>query len=349
MNPSDLLKAAGDRFSIVSAFPSALVVLYVFALVQTGAFSHRPDIRTLVLQSKHLSAGTVLLLALCVFVLALLLQPFQLSLVRLLEGYWGASRPVTVLSALVTEPRRRRFARQLEISRQGQSLEVPALAAGRRIDDQHRALREFRKKQRLKKKADAIRLRYPRTAERVLPTALGNALRSFEDTAGQRYGLETIPAFRRLHPLMSPSLAQSYAANRLQLDSAAGLCVAFVVMTLVSVPALARDGWWLAIPVGTALLAWITYRGAITSALLVGRNVTTAFDLHRHDLIRALHYAQAPDPALEYAFNIRLSRWLRGDDPNQPPAPQSMEDDYHHPPAPEDSGTVQSEPADGAP
>jgi hypothetical protein len=26
-----------------------------------------------------------------------------------------------------------------------------------------------------------------------------------------------------------------------------------------------------------------------------------------------------------------------------------MEDDYHHPPAPEDSGTVQSEPADGAP
>jgi hypothetical protein len=346
MNPFDLLRAAGDRFSIVSAFPAALVVLYIFALGLTGAFYHRPDIHNFVLHSEHLGAGTVLLLALCVFLLALLLQPFQLSLVRLLEGYWGSSRPARVLSAFVTGPRRRMFARQVEISRNGQWLEPPTPAGGRRIDEQYRALQEYRRQLRLKEKADALRLRYPRATERVLPTALGNALRSFEDTAGQRYGLETIPAFRRLHPLMSPSLARSYAANRLQLDSAAGLCVAFVVMTLVSVPVLARDGWWLAIPVGTAVLAWISYRGAITSALLMGRNVTTAFDLHRHDLIGALRYAPAPDTALEYAFNIRLSRWLRGDDPNQPPAPQSMEDDYYNPPASKGSGTVQSESSD---
>src|SRR6266567_1544345 len=348
MNPSDLLRAAGDRFSIVSAFPAALVVLEIFILVQSGAFSGRPDVHRLFVQSKHLGAGSVLLLALSVFVLALLLRPFQLSLVRLLEGYWGASRAARFINELVTRPRRRWFTTQLQRSKKGQGLKAPALASGQRLEDHDRALREFRKQRRRRAKADAVRLRYPRTADRVLPTALGNALRSFEDTAGQRYGLETIPAFRRLHPLMSDPLGRTYAANRLQLDSAASLCVAFVVMTLVAIPPLAGDGWWQTLPFGTALLAWITYRGAIASALLMGRNVTTAFDLHRHDLITALHYAPAPDPALEYAFNTRLSRWLAGDDPDNPAAPQSMADDYCHPALSADSTPAESKPADSA-
>lgn len=347
MNPSDLLRAAGDRFSVASALPAALVVLDIFFLLQSGAFSGRPDIHQLVMQSKHLGAGMLVLLALSVFVLALLLQPFQLSLVRLLEGYWGASRPAKLVAHLVIGPRRRWFTIQVQRSRK--VLQEPAEAEGQRINLHHDELRSFKKYRRLKDRADAIRLRYPRTGDRILPTALGNALRSFEDTAGQRYGLETVSAWRRLHPLMSDALAKSYATNRLQLDSSASLCVAFTVMTLVSVPPLVGDGWWQALPAATALLAWITYRGAIASALLMGRNVTTAFDLHRHDLIMALHYAPAPDPALEYAFNSRLSRWLAGDDPDQPPAPQSMADDYCHPAFSADSTPAESKPADGAP
>jgi hypothetical protein len=347
MNPSDLLRAAGDRFSIVSVFPAALVVFDVFVLVQSGAFSGRPDIHALIVQSKHLGAGTILLLALSVFVLGLMLQPFQLAMVRLLEGYWGASRPATFIFNRVAAPRRRWFATQLQLSRL--QIAEPKPVSGQRIDGYHEELREFRKRQRKKARADAVRLRYPRTVDRVLPTALGNALRSFEDTAGQRYGLETIPAFRRLYPLMSNSLSKSYADSRLQLDSAAGLCVAFFVITLVSIPPLAGDGWWQAMPAGTALLTWITYRGAIASALLMGRHVTTAFDLHRHDLIAAMRYAPAPDAALEYAFNTRLSRWLAGNDPDQRPAPQAMEDDYCHLPASADSTAAESKAANGTP
>ncbi len=347
MNPSDILRAAGDRFSVASALPAALVILDVFFLVQSGAFSGRPDIHDLVAQSKHLGAGMLVLLALSVLVLALLLQPFQLSLVRLLEGYWGTSRPAKFVAHLVIKPRRRWFTAQVQRSKK--RLPDPAEIDGQRIDLQHNKLRNFKKYRRLKDRADAIRFRYPRTADRTLPTALGNALRSFEDTAGQRYGLETVSAWRRLHPLLSESLANSYATNRLQLDSAASLCVAFIVMTLVSIPPLVGDGWWQALPAATALLAWITYRGAIASALLMGRNVTTAFDLHRHDLITALHYAPAPDPALEYAFNTRLSRWLAGDDPDKPAAPQSMADDYCHPALSADSTPAESKPADSAP
>ena len=163
-----------------------------------------------------------------------------------------------------------------------------------------------------------------------MPTALGNALRGFEDTAGQRYGLETIPAFRRLYPLLSPATAKSYTTQRLQLDAAASMCVAFIVITGASAPALFGKGWWSAFPVTAAALAWVTYRGAITSALLMGSAVTTAFDLHRHDLIKSLHYPPRQDPALEYAFNVRLSAWLSDTNPDQRPIAWSMPDDYDH-------------------
>jgi len=339
----DLSRTASDRFSIVSAFPATLVVLEVFALVQTGAFRGSPDLTKLLPKSKPLVTSTVLILALSVFVLALLLQPFQLGLVRLLEGYWGTSRAALVLSRIVSAPRRRQFSAHLDVSRK--HLEEPDLS-GRRVDEQLVAVRQFRKQQSRHARADAFRLRYPRTVDRVLPTGLGNALRSFEDTAGQRYGMETVPVFRRLHPLLSQPLMKSYSMHRLQLDSAAGLCVAFLTMTVVAVPPLIGDGWWQLTPILTLALAWMTYRGAITSALLMGGTVTTAFDLHRQDLIKALHYSPAADPALEYAFNIRLSRWLRGDDPDQPYAPQAMEDDYDHWPSLAQSNPVDSESAE---
>lgn len=347
MNPFDLLQVTGDRFSMVSLFPAVLVVLDVFALILSGAFHGEPDIGKLIQEMEHLKIGPAFLLALSVLILALLLQPFQLQMVRLLEGYWGTSPLAKLATEIVTQPRRHRFATHVERSKKWRHLDLPDPAAGQRIDDQHQALREFRKKQRLKDRADAVRRRYPRAVERVLPTALGNALRSFEDTAGQRYGLDTISAFRHLHPLMSAPLEKTYSAYRRQLDSAANLCVTFAVITVVSISALAGDGWWQAVPVATALLAWITYRGAITSALLMGHVVTTAFDLHRHDLVRAMHYAPAPDPALEYAFNTRLSRWLQADDLDQRPAPESMEDDYNHSAALLNSAPAENEPSDG--
>ena len=39
MDLPDLSKAAGDRFSIVSAFPAALVVITIYGLLRTGAYS----------------------------------------------------------------------------------------------------------------------------------------------------------------------------------------------------------------------------------------------------------------------------------------------------------------------
>ena len=327
MDVPDLSKAAGDRFSVVSAFPAVMVVLTVYALIKTGAFSGAPDVHKLIPADEKLGAGVVLLLALLVFVLALLLQPFQLALVRMLEGYWGNSAPARGLTWMFVAPRRRRLRAYIEAG----TTDVDAIATeSPRADEQLRVALERKKLLRRQAKANRIRMRYPRRMGRVMPTSLGNALRSFEDTAGQRYGLETVPVFRRLHPLLPPGVLKSYTSHRLQLDAAAGMCVAFLVMTFVLALALVGDGWWVLCPVATAGLAWLTYRGAITSALLMGRTVTTAFDLHRHDLVAALHFPAPPDAALEYAFNLRLSDWLRDDDPDQVPAPQIWFSDYAH-------------------
>jgi hypothetical protein len=329
VSPGDLAKAASDRFSVVSALPAALVVLMVFALIQTGGFPHRPHPSRLLPAHGQLGAGTVLFLALAVFILALTLQPFQLALVRILEGYWGSSPIGRVLSQGAVKPRQRRLAAQIRTSVDLRRLEPPELT-GLNVDRQIEALRQYRRDARAKARADQVRLRSPRDLDRVMPTRLGNALRSFEDTAGQRYGLETVPVFRRLYPLLSTPLVKAYGGYRLQLDTAAGLCVAFSLMTGVSGAALVGDGWWTLVPVAALVLAWLTYRGAITSALLMGGTVFTAFDLHRHDLIAALHYPLAPDPALEFAFNLRLSDWLRDDDPDAAPAPIGMPDSYDY-------------------
>jgi hypothetical protein len=329
LSAGDLAKAAGDRFSIVSAFPAALVVLTVFTLIRTGGFPHQPRLSKLLPAHEQLGAGTVLFLALAVFILALTLQPFQLALVRLLEGYWGSSLAARMLSRLAAMPRQRRLAAEVEISTRFRRLRPPEVQ-GLGVDEQLEALHEYRRNVRAKEKANRVRLRYPRDLDRVMPTSLGNALRSFEDTAGQRYGLETVPAFRRLYPLLPPPLVKTYGGYRLQLDTGAGLCVAFVLMAGVSGAALLGDGWWMLVPGACVVLAWLTYRGAITSAFLMGGSVVTAFDLHRHDLVAALRYPLPPDPALEYAFNLRLSDWLRDDDPNSGPAPIAMPDLYHH-------------------
>lgn len=164
VSPGALAKAASDRFSIVSAFPAALVVLMVFALIQTGGFPHRPHLSRLLPEHEQLGSGTVLFLALAVFILALTLQPFQLALVRLLEGYWGSWLIGRLLARRAAKPRQRRLRAQIVVSTRLRWLEPPELT-GLNVDEQIDALRGYRRDVLAKDRADQVRLRYPRELE----------------------------------------------------------------------------------------------------------------------------------------------------------------------------------------
>jgi hypothetical protein len=57
-------------------------------------------------------------------------------------------------------------------------------------------------------------------------------------------------------------------------------------------------------------MSTLAYRGAITTARKHARLLATAFDLHRFDMLDALHYELPLTPQDELELNSRLSKFL---------------------------------------
>ena len=150
----------------------------------------------------------------------------------------------------------------------------------------------------------------------MLPTALGNALRSAEDSAGTRYGLAAITVFPRLYGLVDDPVRAEYASLVDQYDSsahlAASLTVATPVCTAIGVYQLGAIGL---LGLGLLPLAWVFYRHS-EAAGLSGDLLHTIIDLHRFDLLARLRVPLPATPQEERYHNVLLSRWLA--DPPRP-------------------------------
>jgi hypothetical protein len=144
----------------------------------------------------------------------------------------------------------------------------------------------------------------------VLPTLLGNALRRAEDTAGQRYGLDSVAAFPRIFPSLSKPLDAALAHETNTLDSAAALTAAFGLCTVISLPLVFNLDLRPLIPLAAALLTAVAYRGAIHAAHQHGVLVATAFDLHRFDMLDSMRIDPPKDPTKEFELNQKLSALL---------------------------------------
>jgi hypothetical protein len=98
------------------------------------------------------------------------------------------------------------------------------------------------------------------------------------------------------------------------------MSVTLLAATAVSAVLLVVHGPWLAVPATTALLSWIAYRAAIRTARAYGQALCLAFDLHRFDMLQALHYPLPTSPTQERAFNEQLSEFfMSGCDPDDAP------------------------------
>ena len=282
-------KSVSPRFNLVSLVPSALLVSGIGFLILSGSFSGVPSIHLLVkrLEGVNVFLGSVLLLAVLSF--ALVLQPFQLLLVRVLEGYWDQTPVLRSFRYFGVEINRRR---RLKIKRL-------------RGDD------------------DLLARLYPPSIEDFLPTRLGNVLRAAERRAEKSHGFtEPVEMFPRIYPYMSPPLAEAIADARDDLDVACRMCVVLWLLALVSgvvfaadgaVPA--TDGAVLAAPVAGALLAVLAYRGAVRTGEEYGKFLFYVFDLHRRDLIRALGYDPPRNPKEEKELIKDITAWLVHDRP----------------------------------
>jgi hypothetical protein len=289
-------KALGPR-SVVSLLPSALLALLVVILRISGA-PGEPQISKVMNFLEKPGAGLVLLVVV-VLLATIILQPLQIAVVQLLEGYWegtpSAGRLASLrrtLSDVGREIQRRRY----------QTLDFTAHSPHPGVS----AAQRFAAKQELRY--------FPETEEHLLPTRLGNILRATEDRAGGRYGLSTNKLYPRLYPFLKEPLAKELDDSIDRLDLAAHLCVAMLSATVASLGLLlpnAWKSWWMLVPIGTLMLAWLAYRAALTAAKNHGELLETAFDLHRFDLIAALHYPLPADPDEEYDFNTKLSELLK--------------------------------------
>lgn len=112
---------------------------------------------------------------------------------------------------------------------------------------------------------------------------------------GQRYGMEVVTLWPRLHASLPKEVRDELDDETTQLDVACRLTVTWLVAAIVasgvvlSSPDLAIKHWgWLLVVGGVWLLAWLAYRSAIESAEAQGTDIEVVVDLYRHHLIDAM-------------------------------------------------------------
>ncbi|MFE2427454.1 hypothetical protein ACFXJ5_11975 [Streptomyces sp. NPDC059373] len=312
----------GARFSLINVLPVSVLAAFVAALASSGAYSggdvHMGALFLRLGDHPGWSAAGAFGLLLA----GVLLRPFQIALVQILEGYWSGRFAVELAADLAIERHRRRL-NTAEVLSDSAPPPEPTVEFGELVT-------HARRKRRIEKmnvRGERTVLRYPAPVfgteihggggsavigddDRLMPTMLGNVLRDGEDASGRRYGLDLQWVAHRLYPQLSPKLDTAITQQLDLLDSIAALCVCFGLATAAGLPLLFRLDVWSLLPVATVLLVASAYRGALRVASAHAGLLATAFDLHRFDMLAALHVELPVTPEREYELNVQLSEFF---------------------------------------
>lgn len=288
---------SSGRFFRVGYLPTYAAVVFLLVLCWAGAPARHVDFSRAWRVANDLGTVQTLLIALAVALITLLLQPFQLSLVRVLEGEF----PRWLGSGL---------ARRVQLARKhrGEAAVCKrisnATAAGDDNRDQH-----IQEAGRL---SEQLRSRFPVPDHLVRATGLGNALAAMEDNAGSAYGLDTVAAWPRLYLLLEDSVRSVVDDLRDTMDAAARMAATAAVTAAASVLLLAWHSEAVAFAaVIPLLISAFSYVGAIRAAAAYGQAVQVAFDLYRFDLLAALRIETPAAPEAERITNVAMSDFLR--------------------------------------
>lgn len=285
-SPTEVFADLPARFKLVNALPASLLVCLIGALVLSGAPAKEPSFATLLEESREFGWLGAAVAAAVVALGALILEPFELASVRWLEGYWPAKAPLSGISE---------FGRWMQ-ERKRDRLQF---TIGTITDAEVRN--------------EAIRQRSEiPTSRPLLPMALGNRLRAFEEEAGQQYRLDAIQVWPRLYYVI-PEEALSYInAHRNQLDTMCRLCLTFALSAACSGSLLLRFPTWWILPLGLAAASVLSYRGALASVSNYSIAVTAAIDVYRLRLLQEMRIEMPRDTDEERIINDKLRRlWKR--------------------------------------
>lgn len=310
---TDIAKSGADalggaRFTLVNILPGTLLASFVAVLYRSHAFDFDRRINLHdVLPSKNDTAAVTIVFVFALFLLGILLRPFQVALVQMLEGYVNP-RPLQYLYALAVERHRR--ARHTA-SIQQDHLDEEEAEAPRTLRAAAVGAQREQRRRRLSARADRVLDRYPEADDLLMPTLLGNVLRQGEEAAGRPYGLDAMAVYPRMYPSVSALLRADISRQLDLIAATATLCVAFASATAVSLPLVLRPDLWRLVPLVTLMFAVVSYRGAVRASAEHAVLLATAFDLHRFDIPKALHLALPETPEGELKLNKRLTAFLK--------------------------------------
>jgi hypothetical protein len=284
---SDLLSKATElleRRFLLNAFLPVLVFLGSYATVLAYATGELPHL--LHLWQSASTATTLLLIAGTValcWFLAGIVASQWRNLIRLLEGWVLPGR---------------------------------LLAAWGR----HAAAAHVLEKEKLPKE-DTFYL-YPEDAD-VLPTRLGNVLRSAEKYSYNRYAADTVLLWTRLGHLFPPTFLANHTGYLASLEFLSVLTVGLSALSAASALTLAVTGHgaliFIIVLLGGHLFAYLAYLSAIQAAAQYGETLRAAFDLYRTELLVRMRLGVPSSLADEKARWQTLKAFMEGDIHQLPP------------------------------
>jgi hypothetical protein len=229
-------------------------------------------------------------IVLALFVLAfssVLMQAIRFPILRLLEGYWPW--PFNYLGLGIVALRKPHFQKNYDELRHLKASEDKGkLDAGQR----EKLIR-----------LDVWAHWHPAKSNDLLPTALGNILRSRERSPERKYGLDAVVCWPRLWPLLPENVRSDLANARSSLDRLVELWFWGLLFLLWA--------FWTPWAVVIGLL-WmiVTYGMALQAAMAYGDLLEAAFDLHRLSLYDILTWSKPKNSAEEKLLGTQLTEFL---------------------------------------
>ena len=176
-------------------------------------------------------------------------------------------------------------------------------------------------------------LQFPTNSGLILPTRLGNTIRSFEYYPHREYDMDAVTTWTRLIAKIDPAYAASIDEAKTSFDFMINLSFLGAVSVVIQLAAglfyakplaAAEDFWtWLFRMFLTALVVPAFYYLSISRATAWGETVKGAFDLYRKDLLTQLGYdLKLTNRDQERKVWSKISvQMIFGDGPGGPQAP----------------------------
>lgn len=249
------------------------------------------DIRMWFIQQLNDPSGIAFLIAgFCLIASsAFVVQRFDLSVLRFLEGYWHPwLLPLQLLRRFLIWKELKRSER---ISARWQQI--------KRISSHCRTAEQRDEFVRLDWKQQHLPLK-----DQLMPTRLGNLLRAAEAHSLERYGLDSIVCWPRLWLLLPEPVKRELQSARSDLDAAARVwfwCLLFTVWGIWV--------WWLAL-LGVLAAIFTYYCWATVAAASYGELIKATFDIYRKLLYDGLRWDLPADPREERRVGKELTEYL---------------------------------------